>query len=196
MRGPALYQEETTMKLKLIRSDRGATDPILVIAAIAVSLVLLIGGSFAVSGIVTSGHNLNAKTDLDRASVAESAYYAERDVFVAYRQSGTTAERVLENSDVGFSPTQGGQVSVILSPAADSAGNPVIAGQTEFGWAAISKSSSSKSTRYIRTSASQAITEVDASGPTWKLKGATAVKTTAELKALGITVANLKAALK
>lgn len=32
------------------RSERAATDPILVIAAIAVSLILLVGGGFAVSG--------------------------------------------------------------------------------------------------------------------------------------------------
>jgi hypothetical protein len=179
------------MKLNSIRSDRGATDPILVIAAIAVSLVLLVGGSFAVSGIVTSGHNLNAKTDLDKISVAESAYYAENDIYTAYH---SRTAKTLEDSNVGFRPTVGGQSAVFLSPAANASGSPVVAGQTKWGWAAISKSS--KGQRYVRTSESQVITEVDSSGSTWKLRASTTTTTAAaELKALGITVANLKAAL-
>lgn len=55
------------------RSDRAATDPILVIAAIAVSLVLLVGGSFAVTGIISNGRDLNARSDLDKVATAESA---------------------------------------------------------------------------------------------------------------------------
>jgi hypothetical protein len=181
--------------IKSIRADRGATDPILVIAAIAVSLVLLVGGSFAVSGIITNGHNLNAKTDLNLVHVAETSQYAETDSYVAYKQNGTAAERVLESSGVGFSPTEGGQLSVLLSPAPNAAGNPAVVGQTTWGWAAVSKSSGQGGQRYVRTSRSQAITEIDASGTAWKLRGATAAKTAAELKALGITLADLKAAL-
>lgn len=185
------------MKKKSIRSDseRGATDPILVIAAIAVSLVLLVGGSFAVSGIITNGHNLNAKSDLDKVAVAEASQYAETDSFVAYRQGGTAAQVGLESASVGFSPTEGGQLAVLVSPAANAAGTAVVAAQTEWGWAAVSKSSAQSGQRYVRTSMSQAITEVDASGATWKLRGATAAKTTAELKTLGITLDDLKAAL-
>ncbi len=59
-----------------LRSDRAATDPVLVIAAIAVSLILLIGGSFAVAGMIANGKDLNAKADLDRVATAETALSA------------------------------------------------------------------------------------------------------------------------
>jgi hypothetical protein len=58
---------------RFLRPDRAATDPILVIAAIAVSLVLLVGGSFAVTGLIASGHDANAKNDLGRVAAAETA---------------------------------------------------------------------------------------------------------------------------
>ncbi|MGW8431203.1 hypothetical protein ACWGJ9_08765 [Curtobacterium citreum] len=53
--------------------DRGATDPILVIAAIAVSLVLLVGGTFAVAGMLDNGRDLNARNDLDKVATAEQS---------------------------------------------------------------------------------------------------------------------------
>jgi hypothetical protein len=40
-----------------LASDRATTDPLLVIAAIAVSLVLLVGGKFTVKALVANGHN-------------------------------------------------------------------------------------------------------------------------------------------
>ncbi len=54
-------------------TDRGATDPILVIAAIAVSLALLVGGTFATAKLIANGKDLNAKGDLDKVAVAETA---------------------------------------------------------------------------------------------------------------------------
>lgn len=62
---------------RFLRHDRAATDPILVIAAIAVSLVLLVGGSFAVAGVLNNTRDLNAKADLDRVATAENAATAE-----------------------------------------------------------------------------------------------------------------------
>jgi hypothetical protein len=53
--------------------DRGATDPILVIAAIAVSLVLLVGGSFTVAAALASAKDANARQDLDRIATAQQA---------------------------------------------------------------------------------------------------------------------------
>lgn len=94
--------------------DRAATDPILVIAAIAVSLVLLVGGSFAVAGIVGNGHDLNARADLDKVAVAQVAQYAATDRFADY-DSAATADadlRTLEDAMVGFNPTAGGRVLV------------------------------------------------------------------------------------
>ncbi|WIE80887.1 hypothetical protein [Curtobacterium sp. MCSS17_016] len=43
------------------------------IAAIAVSLVLLVGGSFAVAGVLDRGHDLNAKDMLSKVAAAEAA---------------------------------------------------------------------------------------------------------------------------
>ncbi|WIB65905.1 hypothetical protein [Curtobacterium sp. MCBD17_040] len=62
---------------RLFHMDRAATDPILVIAAIAVSLVLLVGGSFAVAGLISNGKNLNAKKDLAAVVSAEEAWQAD-----------------------------------------------------------------------------------------------------------------------
>lgn len=104
-------------KLAELREERGATDPILVIAAIAVSLVLLVGGSFAVSGIITNGQNLNAQGDLDKVGVAEVATFAEGDTYLAYDSTAAdgSALRELEDSGIGFTPTEGGAVQVIVS---------------------------------------------------------------------------------
>ncbi|MGW8431677.1 hypothetical protein ACWGJ9_11340 [Curtobacterium citreum] len=63
------------------REDRAATDPILVIAAIAVSLVLLVGGGFAVSGLVGNAHDSNAKQDVGRVATAERMRAADGGAF-------------------------------------------------------------------------------------------------------------------
>ncbi|WIB65628.1 hypothetical protein [Curtobacterium sp. MCBD17_040] len=72
---------------RFFRTDRAATDPILVIAAIAVSLVLLVGGSFAVAGLIGNGKDLNAKSDLDRVAAAETSAAATG--AVTYSWAGT-----------------------------------------------------------------------------------------------------------
>ncbi|WIB65630.1 hypothetical protein [Curtobacterium sp. MCBD17_040] len=111
------------------RGERGATDPILVIAAIAVSLVLLVGGSFAVAGMINNGKDLNAKGDLDKAATAESAYAADSTTSVNYipylagststtlnynlaSTGGTTNAVALQSADVGFTPTAGDKLAV------------------------------------------------------------------------------------
>ncbi|WIE80882.1 hypothetical protein [Curtobacterium sp. MCSS17_016] len=62
---------------RFLRHDRAATDPLLVIAAIAVSLVLLVGGSFAVAGVLNNARDLNAKNELEHVAVAEAAAIAD-----------------------------------------------------------------------------------------------------------------------
>jgi hypothetical protein len=84
---------------RFLRTDRAATDPILVIAAIAVSLVLLVGGGFAVTGLIASGHDANAKSDLGRVAAAESALL---DTTTSFRWSGpVNASQSVEESDSG-----------------------------------------------------------------------------------------------
>lgn len=62
-----------------LREDRAATDPILIIAGIAITLILLVGGSFAVSGFMNNARNLNVQSDLDRIAVAMQASEAVAD---------------------------------------------------------------------------------------------------------------------
>ena len=127
-----------------IRNEAAATDPILIIAGIAVSLILLVGGSFAVQGIITNGKDLNAKGDLDKVSVAEVAYYAQNDRYVAYEKNGST---VLEDSGVGFRPTESAGADLIVEVHPD--------GQ---GWNAVARSASGA--RFVKTSESNTIITV------------------------------------
>lgn len=98
------------------RRDRGATDPILVIAAIAVSLVLLVGGSFAVGGIISNAQNLNARGDLDKVATAEVAALTELDTYFVYDSHRDSEYRALENGNatggIGFTPTEGARLIV------------------------------------------------------------------------------------
>jgi hypothetical protein len=144
---------------RVLRRDRGATDPILVIAAIAVSLVLLVGGSFAVVGMLNNGKDLNAKGDLDKVATAEAAWAGNPKVttvqnsYIPYLSGSTSTAlnynlaaaggfvtgTALEKADVGFTPTDGGRVAVITD-------------STYSSWAAVSKSSTGAI--FIRTSTS------------------------------------------
>ncbi len=150
-----------------LRDERGATDPILVIAAIAVSLVLLVGGSFAVAGIITNGKNLNAKSDLSKVSVAEVAAFAQADSYLAYTHLKSGAEsgdtdpngNLLSKSGVGFTPTVGGALAVILVPAV--AADPTTTPPTPAspaGWVAISGSTSGAI--YVSSSTTAQIVDV------------------------------------
>lgn len=139
-------------KIAAARAERGATDPILVIAAIAVSLVLLVGGSFAVSGIITNGQNLNAKGDLDKVSVAEVANFAESDSYASYAIDGgvetgdavNAAGDLLTDAGIGFTPTEGDDIQL-----------EVIA--SDNGW--IAKSVSASGATYFKSSESNAIVD-------------------------------------
>ena len=57
-------------EIRTLREERGATDPILIIAGIAITLILLVGGSFAVAGFMNNARNMNAKSDIERISIA------------------------------------------------------------------------------------------------------------------------------
>ena len=134
-----------------LREERGATDPILIIAGIAITLILLVGGSFAISGFIANANNLNAKGDLDRIATAQAAYLAEKDTYagVGRNAPGTsdaftqaTALSALSGSSIGFTPTNGNPIRLYASPN---------------GWVAMTKSASG--TKYVRTSLSTTITE-------------------------------------
>ncbi|MGW8431201.1 hypothetical protein ACWGJ9_08755 [Curtobacterium citreum] len=108
----------------VFRRDRGATDPILVIAAIAVSLVLLVGGSFAVAGMIANSKNLNAQGDLDKIATAESAstsggggtYLAWAiDKTGAITGTADTNGKKLNEQAVGFTTTDGEAIKVVAN---------------------------------------------------------------------------------
>ncbi len=133
--------------LNRLREERGATDPILIIAGIAITLILLVGGSFAISGFIANANNLNAKGDLDRIATAQAAHLAETDSYANLRLNivnpGTTND-ALTRSSLGFTATDG---------------NPVIASAFGSGqdqeWVALTKSASGEV--YARFSTSSEI---------------------------------------
>ncbi|MGW8431514.1 hypothetical protein ACWGJ9_10525 [Curtobacterium citreum] len=126
---------------RLLRSDRAATDPILVIAAIAVSLVLLVGGSFTVSGLIGNAHTNNAKADLDRIAVAEAAALADGGKYQPYDSIG---ENELGATTLGkFTLTDGSYASAQTCTTGDG------------WWAAVQASNGAT---WVRTSATTAAT--------------------------------------
>jgi hypothetical protein len=113
---------------RFFRSDRAATDPILVIAAISVSLVLLVGGGFTVSGLIASAQTTNVKQDLSRVVVAEQALQAAGSAYsselaaVAGGPVGATfsdgsAPGLRASSDcfAGFATAKNGQTFMVSS---------------------------------------------------------------------------------
>ncbi|MGW8431733.1 hypothetical protein ACWGJ9_11620 [Curtobacterium citreum] len=62
---------------KLLRSERGATDPILVVASIATCVALLAGGTFTAKGIADRAKDSSAKNDLALVAAAEDSRYAD-----------------------------------------------------------------------------------------------------------------------
>ncbi|MGW8431235.1 carbohydrate binding domain-containing protein [Curtobacterium citreum] len=125
--------------------DSGATDPILVIAAIAVSLILLVGGSFAVAGLLANSRDLNARQDLDRLATAQQASAAKRGGFTSYDSSTAT--------------TQGDDLSITPSASVYTVANACGNGQ---GWYAATRSTTGKV--FLRTSASTATSEAPGTG--------------------------------
>ncbi|WIB65631.1 hypothetical protein [Curtobacterium sp. MCBD17_040] len=114
------------------RGERGATDPILVIAAIAVSLVLLVGGSFAVAGMIANGKNLNAQGDLDKIATAEASAQASANTYLNWAittagvVTGTSDAQngnvTLDKESVGFTTTANEEIKVVAN------GNAWVAG--------------------------------------------------------------------
>jgi hypothetical protein len=139
----------------VLRRDRGATDPILVIAAIAVSLILLVGGSFAVAGMINNGKDLNAKSDLDKIATAEAAsqsgstgsYLSWEITAAGVPTVDTPSGKDLSKGDVGFTPSDGEAIKVAANAN---------------GWVAGVKSTTGKT--FYRTSTSSKIYDVVPTG--------------------------------
>lgn len=135
--------------VRRLADDKGATDPILVIAGIAITLVLLVGGTFAVSGVIGSAHDVNAKSDLDRIATAQAAAKAEKGAFSPLNTGpGMGAEDLsLARNSVGFTPTAGNNTRSIVSANS---------------WAAATKSATGHI--FFRSSASTTPFEIDSNG--------------------------------
>lgn len=58
---------------RALSAERGATDPILIIAGIAITLILLVGGSFAIAGFIANAQNMNTQSDMDRVRTVVQA---------------------------------------------------------------------------------------------------------------------------
>ena len=155
-----------------LRADRGATDPMLAIGAVVLTLILVLGGTFLITNMVTSGRNLNATTDLDKIAVAESGYFTANDTFAAYGSFGVNAPSApLEDSTIGFRPTSGSSVVAVVAG---------LAGTAE--WAAAAESAANGNPVFIRTSESN---------KTVKLEGPGFTASAADLAELGLTTADV-----
>jgi hypothetical protein len=133
-------------ELARLREERGATDPILIIAGIAITLILLVGGSFAISGFIGNANNLNARGDLDRIATAQAAYLAQNDNFatLAVGPNVATKNTQLQSGALGFTPTANNSTIVRTSPT---------------GWTAVTKSASGA--LFARTSQSSEVFEIE-----------------------------------
>ena len=160
-----------------LRGDRGATDPMLAIGSVVLTLILVLGGTFLITNMVTSGRNLNATTDLDKIATAESGYFTSNDTFVAYGSFGVNAPSApLEDSSIGFRPTADSAVVAIIDKPEGVA--PARAPLSGAEWAAAAESAANGNPVFIRTSESN---------KTVKASEATA----ADLTELGLTAAEV-----
>ncbi|MGW8431417.1 hypothetical protein ACWGJ9_09845 [Curtobacterium citreum] len=87
--------------------DRGAVDPILVIASITVTLILLVAGAFNVGSITKKNADDTAKNDLRMLAAAEKSYYAAQLAFTFYDSAANTTAL----GRAGYQPA--GRVTVI-----------------------------------------------------------------------------------
>lgn len=133
---------------RLLRRDRGATDPVLVVAGIAITLILLVGGTFAVSGLIRSAQDTNAKQDLDRVVSAQAAVMTAKETYmptaVGPKVLSSKVNKALLTQQLGIEP---GEQNTLVVTASGS------------GWAAMAQSASGAT--FLRTSTSTDIVEVD-----------------------------------
>ena len=132
----------------ILSRDSGATDPILIIAGIAITLILLVGGTFAVAGFMNNARDTNAKADLDRVATAQTAAMAASDAYQPLASGPRVREgkmdATLATGGIGFVPSDDNTVVVAVGP---------------HGWAALAESASGAS--FLRTSESSATIKVN-----------------------------------
>jgi hypothetical protein len=87
---------------RFLSTDRAATDPVLVIAAIAVSLVLLVGGGFTVSALISTAQDSNARQDAGRLATAERTTAADTGSFTDTLSRLTTTVTPSEGVQAGL----------------------------------------------------------------------------------------------
>lgn len=131
-----------------LRRDDGSTDPVLLVSALAVTLILILGGVFAVGGFVKNAQDLNAKADLDRVTSSQAAVMTASEKYLPSalgpRVLPEKLDRSLASAEVGF--VAGRDNTLVIAVGAT-------------GWAAMVESASGAT--FLRTSESSAIVEVD-----------------------------------
>jgi hypothetical protein len=112
---------------RFLHADRAATDPILVIGAITVSLVLLTAGTFTVKGFQDKAADTAAKTNLSSVALAEAATLNLTGTYTSTLGSLTLDGKKVLDVDpgtvlvagdgcfAGFSPTTAGKWFVVTS---------------------------------------------------------------------------------
>ncbi len=117
--------------------DRGAADPILVVASVAVSAILLVGGTLAVAGFISFANNNAAQGDLDRLSQAQSSFFSENDRYGSFAMGPDIDDTNTELADASQSYMSSEGVNVKVRSSAG-------------GWVAVAGSKSGEV--YLRTS--------------------------------------------
>lgn len=133
-----------------LRPDRGASDPLLIIAGIVISLVLLIGGSFAVVEFMRNTQDRDARDDLARVATAQVAYHSENDEYAGLAVGPDIAEAdkntELLDGKVGYTKTSDTNLVVTANKG---------------GWTAVTQSRSGKV--FVRSSYDNRTREVEGS---------------------------------
>lgn len=118
--------------MSLSLRDRGATDPLLIIAGIAISLTLLIGGSFAVVAFMHNTQDRTARDDLARVATAQAAYHSENDEYAELAIGpdipNNKKDTELADGKVGYTPSE----------------NNIVVTANKGGWTAVTQSRSGK----------------------------------------------------
>lgn len=134
-------------RTRRLQNEAGAADPMLIIAAIAASLILILGGGFVISGIIAQGKEQAARNDLSSIAATEASVRSAATRFWGYDSHDDSDRRKLERPGfgIGFTASEGVRVIVDVD-------------DTGTGWIAVSRAETGKT--YARSSENDVVAEL------------------------------------
>lgn len=117
----------------------------LIFAGVVITLVLMVGGTFAVSAFIASSHDRDARGELARVAAAQASFYTDNDRYasLAVGPDVKSPNTELEKAKVGYK----------------SNGANTVVRTSRSGWTAVTESKSGKV--FVRTSYSNRTDEVE-----------------------------------